>query len=157
MSESDDFDEDDDEDNDDLDLSDEEDLGYPDNHWRKKQQKVGRRPKLTKDTKSSVNGRRKRRRTFSDEDDSSDKDSEQDSEGDLCRKSRKSLHLRKMGVGRSTGSVNINSHSNELRTSGRTIRKVSYVESDESEKEEEEKKSQKVDIQPLNAFAPIIL
>ena len=146
MSESDDFDDNEEDDDDDDDLSDDEDLEYADNRCRAKRQKVGHRPKSTRDNKSSVHIQRKRGRTFSDEEESSEKDSEQDSDEDFSRKTRKSLQSRKKGGGRSTGYVSINSHSSELRTSGRTVRKVSYVESEESEKEDEERtaKSQKV-------------
>ncbi|XP_020273796.1 protein CHROMATIN REMODELING 5-like isoform X3 [Asparagus officinalis] len=147
MSESDDFDdENDEEEDDDLDLSDEEGIEYGGNPRQRKSQKAGRRPKSTKDSKSSVRSQRKRGRAFSDEEESSEKDSEQDSDEDFSQKSRKAWQLRKKSGGQSAGSVNINSQSSELRTSGRAVRKVSYVESEESEKEDEERttKSQKL-------------
>lgn len=123
-------------------------MDYADNRQQRKRQKVGRRPKTTKENKPAVHSRRIRGRTFSDDEESSQKDSEEDSDEDFSRISRKSFQSRRKGGGQSTASVSINSHSSELRSSGRTVRKVSYVESEESEKEDEEKatRSQKVGI-----------
>ncbi|KAJ6838441.1 protein CHROMATIN REMODELING 5-like isoform X1 [Iris pallida] len=144
MSESD--DEDDEDEADDLDLSDEEDIESNDTRQRRVRRKVGHNTKTTKENKSSVHSRRKRGRTFSDEEESSGNDSEQDSGEEFKNKARKSLKLHKNGV-RISCSANNNSHSSELRTSGRSVRKVvSYAESEESEDigEEKSNKSQKV-------------
>lgn len=142
-SDSDDF-EDDNED--DIDLSEEDDNDYFDNRRRRMPRKVGQSLKQ-KDTKPSVNIRRKRGRTFSDEEyHSSGNDLEEDSEEDLSRKARSSSQSRKRGGGNSTMTANTNLISSELRTSGRLVKKVSYAESEESEDIDEEKsnKFQKV-------------
>ncbi|ONK67510.1 uncharacterized protein A4U43_C05F790 [Asparagus officinalis] len=147
MSDCDDFVEEDvDEDYDDLDLSDEEDLEFNDNNRERKRLKVGRKAKSIKDYKSSVHNRQKRGKTFSDEEESSEKDSEQDTDEEFSHKTRKALQVHKKGGAKSTGAMNINSRGGELRSSGRTVRKVSYVESEESEKEDEERstKAQKL-------------
>jgi hypothetical protein len=66
------------------------------------------------------------------------------------------LQQRKKNVSRTDVSLNANSHGSELRTSGRSVRKISYAESEESEDAGEEKlnKSQKVMIcaHDLNFF-----
>ncbi|CAD5165770.1 unnamed protein product [Musa acuminata subsp. malaccensis] len=135
-SDSDDF-EDDNED--DIDLSEEDDNDYFDNRRRRMPRKVGQSLKQ-KDTKPSVNIRRKRGRTFSDEEyHSSGNDLEEDSEEDLSRKARSSSQSRKRGGGNSTMTANTNLISSELRTSGRLVKKVSYAESEESEDIDEEK------------------
>lgn len=143
MSESDDFDDDDDDDDDeDLDLSDEDDFI---DQRRKVRHKAGRNPK-SKEMKSSVHGRRKRGKTFSDDEYSSGKVSEDDTDVYFDHKTRRSLKLHKKVGGRSIMFVNVNSHSSELRTSGRSVKKISYAESEESEDNDEERanKSQKV-------------
>lgn len=142
MSESDDFDDDDDDDED-LDLSDEDD--FIENPRRKVRRKVGCNLK-SKEMKSSVHSRRKRGKTFSDGEYSSGKDSEDDTDEDFDQKTRRSSQLRKKVGGRSTVSANVNSHISELRTSGRSVKKISYAESEESEDDDEEKsnKTQKV-------------
>ncbi|URE26394.1 DUF4208 domain containing protein [Musa troglodytarum] len=135
-SDSDDFD---DNNEDDIDLSEEDDNDYFDNRRRRMPRKVGQSLKQ-KDTKPSVNIRRKRGRTFSDEEyHSSGNDLEEDSEEDFSRKARNSSQSRKRGGGNSTMTANTNLISSELRTSGRLVKKVSYAESEESEDVDEEK------------------
>ncbi|RWW31118.1 hypothetical protein GW17_00004270 [Ensete ventricosum] len=142
-SDSDDFDDDNE---DDIDLSEEDDNDYFDNRRRRMPRKVGQSLKQ-KDPKPSVNIRRKRGRTFSDEEyHSSGNDLEEDSEEDFSRKARSSSQSRKRGGGNSTMTANTNLMSSELRTSGRLVKKVSYAESEESEDIDEDKsnKFQKV-------------
>ncbi|THU70874.1 hypothetical protein C4D60_Mb08t29600 [Musa balbisiana] len=135
-SDSDDFDDDNE---DDIDISEEDDNDYFDNRRRRMPRKVGQSLKQ-KDTKPSVNIRRKRGRTFSDEEyHSSGNDLEEDSEEDLSRKARSSSQSRKRGGGNSTMTANTNLISSELRTSGRLVKKVSYAESEESEDIDEDK------------------
>ncbi|XP_038972966.1 protein CHROMATIN REMODELING 5 isoform X1 [Phoenix dactylifera] len=144
LPESDDFDDDDDDDDDDedLDLSDEDD--FIENPRRKVRRKAGCNLK-SKEMKSSVHSRR-RGKTFSDDEYSSGKDSEDDTDEDFDHKIRRSSQLRKKVGGRSTMSANVNSHGSELRTSGRSVKKISYAESEESEDDDEERsnKTQKV-------------
>ncbi|CAA2959420.1 CHROMATIN REMODELING 5 isoform X1 [Olea europaea subsp. europaea] len=66
-------------------------------------------------------------------------DLEDDSEEDFKSKRRKDAHVYRKNVGWSA-SVNVSCRNNELRTSGRSVRKVSYVETDESEDLDEGKK-----------------
>lgn len=77
------------------------------------------------------------------EEDSSAKDSEVDSDEDFRSMTRRGAHIRKSVGGRSAYS---SGKYNEVRTSTRSVRKVSYVESEESEEldESKKKKSQKV-------------
>lgn len=89
-------------------------------------------------------GRRRGKPSFEDEE-SSAEDSESDSDGDLKRTRRKGVHPRKTSS-RSTLSTKASRGNNEVRSSSRSTRKVSYVESEESEDDDEakKKKSQKV-------------
>ncbi|XP_010907831.1 protein CHROMATIN REMODELING 5 isoform X1 [Elaeis guineensis] len=137
LSESDDFDDDnDDDDDEDLDLSDEDD--FIESPRRKVRRKAGCNMK-SKEMKSSVHSRRKRGKTFSDDEYSSGKDSEDDTDEDFDHKTRRSSQLLKKVGGRSTVSANVNSHIRELRTSGRSVKKISYAESEESEGDDEER------------------
>ncbi|XP_072983025.1 protein CHROMATIN REMODELING 5 isoform X2 [Typha latifolia] len=146
MSESDDFDEDDEDE--DLDLLDEDDIGFTENCSRTVRRKLARNLK-PKERKSSVHGRRKRGRSFSDEESLSGEESDHDSDEDLYHKPKRMLQQRKKNVSRTDVSLNANSHGSELRTSGRSVRKISYAESEESEDAGEEKlnKSQKDDVE----------
>lgn len=140
MSESDDFDEDDD-----FDPSD-DDMAFIDNRRRKSRQPVRRSSKPTRENKSTSTIRRKRGRSSSEEEESSEKESEEDVFEDFDHRPTKSLQLRKKSG--STVSANISSHSSELRTSGRSVRKISYAESEESEGPDEESlKPQKEDVE----------
>ncbi|XP_058107074.1 protein CHROMATIN REMODELING 5 isoform X1 [Magnolia sinica] len=141
---SDDFDEDDDDDDEDLDISDEIDMEFIDNPRRRRQRKGGRSLKSIRGIKSLPANKRKKGRTFVEDEDSSAKDSEKDSDEDF--RTKRGTHLRKKASGRSTISANIISQDSEVRTSSRSVRKVSYVESEESEDIDEgkTKKCQKV-------------
>ncbi|KAJ4969882.1 hypothetical protein NE237_002981 [Protea cynaroides] len=137
-------------DEDDLDISEEDDdfVGKP---QRRTRGKGGSSVTSTIEYKSfnAHNRRSKGSRSFDDEDESSAKDSENDSDSDFKGRTKRGMHLRKSKVGRSTASANAALRNNEVRTSSRTVRKVSYVESDESEEVDEGKvkKNQKEDIE----------
>ncbi|KAI3461152.1 hypothetical protein Pfo_017815 [Paulownia fortunei] len=135
-------------DDDDLDASDEDDVYYKKNR-AKQSGKSGRNLKSTRELKSiTPSTRRKKGRTSfeEDEEESSAEDSENGSDEDFRSRRRGGLVHRKNG-GRSA-SVNVSGRNNELRTSGRSVRKVSYVESDESEDfDEGKKKNQKEEIE----------
>ncbi|WOL00553.1 protein CHROMATIN REMODELING 5 [Canna indica] len=143
-SDSDDFD---DENEDDIDLSDEDDIEVFENPRRRMPRKVGQSSKQ-KETKSSLNIRRKRGRALSEDEYSSGRDSEQDTDEDF-HKARKPSKFHKRDGGHNIMSANTNFNSSELRTSGRVVRKISYAESEESEDIGEEKsgKSQKEELE----------
>ncbi|KAK8958001.1 CHD3-type chromatin-remodeling factor PICKLE [Platanthera zijinensis] len=151
MSESDDFEDGDaDEEDDDLDLSEEDDIEYTNSKRQRARQRMLQSSKGSKENQSNQYTRRKRGRVYSDEAESSEEDFDEDSDENLSRKIKRphQLHNKKVG-GRSATSANRISPSNEVRHSGRSVRKVSYVESDESQEIDEEKlnKSQKEDIE----------
>lgn len=141
-----DVDEDGNSDDDDLDISDEDDI-Y-DKPKSVQRGKGGRGRKSTRELKSSTTSNRRRRGRVSFEDeDSSTKDSESDTDEDF-KSTRRGINLRKNNGGRSTSTRN-----NEVRTSSRSVRKVSYVESDGSEEVDEgnKKKSQKEEVEEEDA------
>ena len=117
-----------------LDISDDDDSYY------RKKPRGGQRGKSIRNTKASKGHKsipapaRKRKGLISDDEISAD-DSEADSDEDF--RTRRSAHLRRN---------NNLARKNETRTSSRSIRKVSYAESEESEEIDEgkNKKSQKV-------------
>ncbi|CAO2837359.1 unnamed protein product, partial [Amaranthus hypochondriacus] len=126
-----------------LDISDDDDSYY------KKKPRGGQRGKSIRNTKASKGQKsipapaRKRKGLISD-DEISAEDSEADSDEDF--RTRRSAHLRK--------NHNL-ARKNETRTSSRSIRKVSYAESEESEEIDEgkNKKSQKDYIEEEDADA----
>lgn len=144
--EAEDVDDDDDDNIDDyLDISDEDDAFQKKPRGRQRG-KVGDGIKSARDLKSFASSNRRRRGIISYEDDeSSAKDSENDSDEDFSSRTRRGANLRKKSGSQST-STYISGRSREIRTSSRSIRKVSYVESEESEEldEAKKKKSQKV-------------
>ncbi|KAL0923098.1 hypothetical protein M5K25_007143 [Dendrobium thyrsiflorum] len=90
--------------------------------------------------------RRKRGRAFSEEAESFEEDSEEDNDGYFGLKIKRALQSRNKKIGaRLATSAIMSSPRNEVRHSGRSVRKVSYVESEESEDIDEDKlnKSQK--------------
>lgn len=114
---------------------------------RRRQRKGGHSLKPTRGIKSfSMYNKRKRGRSFVEEEDSSEKDSEKDSDEDFNNRTKRGMHLQKKIVSRTTMSANIMARNNEVRTSSRSIRKISYAESEESEDFDDgkAKKSQKV-------------
>ncbi|XP_057515682.1 protein CHROMATIN REMODELING 5 isoform X1 [Amaranthus tricolor] len=126
-----------------LDISDDDDSYY------RKKPRGGQRGKSIRNTKASKGHKsipapaRKRKGLISDDEISAD-DSEADSDEDF--RTRRSAHLRRN---------NNLARKNETRTSSRSIRKVSYAESEESEEIDEgkNKKSQKEDIEEEDADA----
>ncbi|KAL6518731.1 Protein CHROMATIN REMODELING 5 [Orobanche hederae] len=132
-------------DDDNLDLSDD------DVYFKKNRKQLGRSGHSLKSTRElkpiASSTRRKKGRTVYEEDaESSAEESENDSDEDF-RSTRRGGQLRKKNARRSA-SMNVCSRNNELRTSGRSVRKVSYVESDGSEDiDEGQKKSQKEEIE----------
>lgn len=148
MSESDDFEDDDvDVEYDDLDLSEEDNLECTSIKRQKTRRKIGQSSKGSKENKSNEYNRRKRGRAFSEEAESFEEDSEEDSNGYFSQKIKRAPQSRNKKIGgRSITPTIMTSPRNEVRHSGRSVRKVSYVESEESEDIDEEKlnKSQKV-------------
>ncbi|KAL2485488.1 Protein CHROMATIN REMODELING 5 [Abeliophyllum distichum] len=149
-----DSDDDDDDDDDDADaelsISDENDACYKKSRAQH-QGKSGRILKSARELKSlALPSRRKRGRTLFEEDveESSAEDSENNSDENFRSTRRKDALDRRKNVGWSA-SVNISGRNNEPRTSGRSVRKVSYVESDESEDLDEgkKKKNQKEEVE----------
>ncbi|KAK4482440.1 hypothetical protein RD792_009597 [Penstemon davidsonii] len=145
-------------DEDDLDVSDEDDV-YCRRSRAKQSGKGGHNLKSTREVKSvALSTRRKTGRTSfeEDEDESSAEDSENDSNDGFRSTRRRGASIRRKSGGRSA-SINVSSRNNELRTSGRSTRKVSYVESDGSEDfdEDEKRKNKKgsadfIDVNLLN-------
>nr|XP_043625233.1 protein CHROMATIN REMODELING 5 isoform X2 [Erigeron canadensis] len=125
------LDEDDNFDEDELDISDDDFYKKPSGTQR---QKRGRSSsKFNREPKPSTSfSRRKRGRISYDEEESSANDSDDDIEEDFKSTRRRSSHPRKEIGGRSF-STKGSGKNNEVRTSTRSVRKVSYVESDESE------------------------
>ncbi|XP_011090163.1 protein CHROMATIN REMODELING 5 isoform X2 [Sesamum indicum] len=133
-------DEEDNVEDDDLDFSDDDDVYFKKNK-AKQSGKSGRNLKSTRGLRSiASSSRRKKGRTSFEEDDeeSSAEESENGSDEDF-RSTRRGASVQRKNVGRSA-SASVSSRNNELRTSGRSVRKVSYVESDESEDIDEGKK-----------------
>ncbi|KAH9741600.1 protein chromatin remodeling 5 [Citrus sinensis] len=131
----------DDNSDDDLDVSDEDDF-YSNKKSKGRQRgvKVGRNVKPARERKSLYSSSRQRRGKPSfEEDDYSAEDSDSESDEDFKSITRRGAQLRK-GNARSTMSTKISGQNSEVRTSSRSVRKVSYVESDGSEELDEGKK-----------------
>lgn len=134
-------------DEDDLNISEEDDAYYRKPKGRQKG-KVGRSVKSARLVKVVASSSRQKRGKFRLEEESfSEKDSENDSDEDFRSMKRKGVQLRRKNEGRAAAMNNSNRIS-ELRSSSRSVRKVSYAESEESEELEEDKKkkSQRVSI-----------
>ncbi|CAI8596430.1 unnamed protein product [Vicia faba] len=144
------------EDSDEADDSDEDidvwdnDDSYLDKKAKGKQRgKFRRSVRPTRDRKACTASSRQRRvqASFEDEDDDSTaEDSDSESDEDFISLKKRRVHVRKNNV-RSPAPTSSYRHSIEVRSSTRTVRKVSYVESDESEAADEGKKSQKEEIE----------
>ncbi|XP_068658521.1 protein CHROMATIN REMODELING 5-like isoform X2 [Aristolochia californica] len=133
-------------DDDGFDISDEDDVDFIDKPQRGKQRKVGQSLKSIRETKSfSSQNRRKRGKTSIDADGSSSRDSENDSDEEFEHRTKRGGQAHKKAGGRSMMSTIVMASNNEVRTSSRSVRKVSYAESEESEDVDEgkTKKSQK--------------
>ena len=131
-------------DNDDeLELSDDEDDDFAENRRQPKRLKVVA-TKTSKGRKLPMQAQRRRGMSHTDDEYSSGKESDVPSDADYHR-SKKPDRLHQKPVGRNDV-VPLSSH-NELRTSGRrrTVKKISYAESEESDDSEEKStKQQKV-------------
>ncbi|KAK9154723.1 hypothetical protein Sjap_002203 [Stephania japonica] len=130
----------------DLDVLDENDVEY----IRKPQRRARAKVKLIREPKSfSAHNRQRRGRAFLEDEDSSEMGSENDSGDDIKSRSKRGTHSRKNNSGRLTLSTKTTEQNGEVRTSSRAVRKVSYVESEESEDVDEgkTKKGQKEDIE----------
>ncbi|GMJ15524.1 chromatin remodeling 5 [Hibiscus trionum] len=120
----------------DLDVSDEDDSYYKKKPKGREQIIVGRNNvKPTREHKSS--SRQRRGRSSFAEEDYSAEDSDSERDGDFRGMTRSGNHHKinaRFNMSTSMG------RNNEVRTSSRSVRKVSYVESDESEEIDEGKK-----------------
>ncbi|KAL8480023.1 hypothetical protein ACS0TY_026817 [Phlomoides rotata] len=132
-------------DDDDLGISDDNDA-YLKKNRAIQTMKGGRSLKATRKTKSIVSAtRRKKGRTSFDEDEESSAEDSEDCSDEDFRSTRRGAPVHRKNGARS--SVHISSRNNELRSSGRSVRKVSYVESDESEDLDDKKKNLKEEIE----------
>ncbi|PIA48224.1 hypothetical protein AQUCO_01400659v1 [Aquilegia coerulea] len=123
----------------DLDMSD-EDVDFIGKSRRSGRGKVGRGLKASRERKSfSTHSRKRRSKASFEEENSSALESENDSEEDFQGRSKRGKHLRKNTGGRSTMSAKSMGQHDEVRTSSRSVRKVSYAESEESEEVDEGK------------------
>ncbi|KAI3707690.1 hypothetical protein L6452_26319 [Arctium lappa] len=137
------LDEDDNSEDDDIEISDDDFYKKPSGMQRQKHGLSSL--KSSREPKSSTSfSRRKRGRASFDEDDSSTNDSDDDIEEDFKSTRRRSSDPRKDTGGRSI-STKGSGRINEVRTSTRSVRKVSYAESEESEEHDDDikKKSHK--------------
>lgn len=125
---------------DDLDISDEDD-DFPRKSKGRQYGKGGLGLKHARVLKSiTSSSKRKRGGILLEDDESSARDSDNDSDEGFSGRTRRGANLRKKNVARAT-STYISSRGSEIRTSSRSVRKVSYVESDESEGHDESKKT----------------
>lgn len=131
----------------DIDVSDNDDLYFDKKAKGRQRGKFGPSVRSTRDCKAFTASSRQRRvkSSFEDEDENSTaEDSDSESDEDFKSLKKRGVRVRKNN-GRSSAATSFSRPSNEVRSSSRTIRKVSYVESDESEGADEgTKKSQKV-------------
>ncbi|XP_019163808.1 PREDICTED: protein CHROMATIN REMODELING 5 isoform X2 [Ipomoea nil] len=141
------------EDDDDLDILDEADDYYKKPRG-KQQTRGGRNVKSTRELKNvAPSARRKRGRASFEDEESSEQDSEGDSDEDFQSMSRRGGNLRRKNSGRSM-TASVSGRVSEQRTSGRrSVRKVSYAESEESEELDEckKKKNQKEELEEEDA------
>ncbi|CAL1403659.1 unnamed protein product [Linum trigynum] len=136
---------------DDLDVSDDDD---DDDFYKTKRPKGRQRGNGGRSAKSArerrpthTQARPRRGKSSYEEDEFSAEDSESESDEDFKSLTRRA-NIRKSNA-RSTMLAHTSGRNNEVRSSGRSVRKVSYVESDESEEIDETKKnkSQKEEIE----------
>jgi len=131
----------------DIDVLDNDDLYFDKKAKGRQRGKFGQSVRSTRDCKAFTASSRQRRvkSSFEDEDENSTaEDSDSESDEDFKSLKMRGVRVRK-NIGRSSAPTSFSRPSNEVRSSSRTIRKVSYVESDESEGADEgKKKSQKV-------------
>ncbi|XP_041999408.1 protein CHROMATIN REMODELING 5-like isoform X1 [Salvia splendens] len=144
-------------DEDDLDVSDEDELYFKKSR-AKQPSKSGRNLKSTREFKSvaSSTQRKKGRASFEDDDEESSADDSENISDEDFRSSRRGAQAHRKNGGRSVA-VNDSSRRNELRTSGRSVRKISYVESDGSEDIDEiKKKNQKEEEEDADAIEKVL-
>jgi hypothetical protein len=135
----------DDDDDDELEPSDDEADAFVENRRQPKQLKVGG-TKPPKGRKLPIQAQRKRGMSFMDDEDSSGKESNEPSDAEFGHRSKKPDRLHQKTVSWNDSNPS-NSHNElELRTSGRrrTVKKISYAESEESDDSEKLAKQQKV-------------
>lgn len=126
---------------DELDVSDEDNSYYGKKPKSRHRGKGGLIVKSTRERKSyHATSRQRRGKSSFDDEESSAEESESESDEDFKSTKRKGVHLRK-----SNGRKNVTGRNGEVRTSTRSVRKVSYVESEGSDEVDEgkKKKSQK--------------
>lgn len=129
----------------DLEISDDDDVYFKKNR-AKLSAKGGRSLNSGRELKSvgSSTRRKKGRMSFQEDEEETSADNSEDGSDEDVRSRRRGVPVHRKNGGRSA-SVNVSGRNNEPRTSGRSVRKVSYVESDGSEDVDEGKiKSQKV-------------
>uniref|UniRef100_A0A1D1Y7W7 Chromodomain-helicase-DNA-binding protein 1 n=2 Tax=Anthurium amnicola TaxID=1678845 RepID=A0A1D1Y7W7_9ARAE len=151
VSGSDDFEDENEDDDDVLDVSDEDDMDFNYNHRRAIRRKAGPSAKSIRENKTIfVQSRRKKLKSYSEEE-SSEEDSEEDGCEESNPRTKRSSRFGKKSSGRLAANANLASHVRELRTSSRSVRKVSYVESEDSEEVDEDKstKPQKVALEEV--------
>ncbi|XP_045831703.1 protein CHROMATIN REMODELING 5 [Trifolium pratense] len=132
-----------------LDVSDDDESFYTRKPKGRQQGKVRKSIKSTRDRKAGVASSRQRRFKSSFEDnESTTDDSDSDSDDDFKSTRKRSFNVRKNNS-RFSATNSFSTHSSEVRTSTRAVRKISYVESDGSEEADEgkKKKSQKEEIE----------
>lgn len=148
-----DSDEDDNSDND-IDVSDEDDTYYSKKpKGRQRGVQTARNVKSARHRKTvNSSGRQRRAKASFEEDEYSAEDADSESDEDFKR-TRRVAHIRKSNA-RSSMSTITSGRNSEVRTSTRSVRKVSYVESDDSEELDEgkKKKPQKVVLLILSWF-----
>ncbi|KAF8403596.1 hypothetical protein HHK36_011700 [Tetracentron sinense] len=122
------------------DSGDENDAYYMGKSRCRRQGKSGHSLKSTREKKSfAAHTGQRRGRTSSEEKDSSEKEFENDSDGDFKRRTKRSANLRKNTGGRSAISANTIGHNSEIRTSSRSVRKFSQEEIEEDDADSIEK------------------
>ncbi|XWS71218.1 hypothetical protein CRYUN_Cryun03dG0119700 [Craigia yunnanensis] len=120
----------------DVDVSDDDDSYYKKKPKGRQQVQVGRNVKPTIEGKSS--SRQRRGRSSFEEDEYSAEDSDSESTGDFKSMARRGGNHRKNNA--CSNILTSMGRNSEVRSSGRSVRKVSYVESEESEEIDEGKK-----------------
>ncbi|XP_019066917.1 protein CHROMATIN REMODELING 5 isoform X2 [Solanum lycopersicum] len=136
-------------DDDEVGISDEDEEFYRKSQGKQKN-RGGHSVKSTRVVRSlATSARQKRGRTSYEEEESSEHDSENESDEDFGNKPRRVANLRLKNSGRSSA-ASVSGRNSEIRTSSRrSVRKVSYAESEESEEidESKQKKGQKEELE----------
>lgn len=140
-------------DDDDLGISDDDDGIYYSKKPKLKQRgRGGRNVKFARERKAdNLSNRRRKGKASFEEDETSAEDSDSESGEEFSGVTRRGANLRK-NIGRSAMSSNSLGRNNEVRTSTRSVRKVSYAESEESEEVDDDKKKKSQKVQFLLSF-----